>query len=66
MPGRSGVGPRVNIVGAIVYWTCPHTDELMSELAVLRMWDGRTEKKMGEEKKKKEERTEELLDYHGA
>ena len=38
----------------------------MSELAVLRMWDGRTEKKMGEEKKKKEERTEELLDYHGA
>jgi hypothetical protein len=38
----------------------------MSELAALRMWDGRAEKKMGEEKKKKEERAEELLDYHGA
>jgi hypothetical protein len=38
----------------------------MAEVAVLRMWDGRTEKKMGEEKKKKEEHTEELLDYHGA
>jgi hypothetical protein len=65
VPGQSGVGPRVNIVGAIVYWTDIHTHELKSELAVLRMWDGRTEKKMGAAKKRKHEVTEELLDYHG-
>lgn len=65
-PRRSGVGPRVNIVGWIVYWREWDEDkqeyvlrhEIVNEM--LKMWDGTKKKITG---KRKEHPTLEPQDY---
>ena len=65
LPKRSGVGPRLNVMGAIAYWREKDADgkyELKCELLVdmLKMWDG---KKEDPNKQQKKERTAEPEDY---